>query len=252
MRSRARRCGATTAASRWSSRTPTARSTRAMTVGAMLGEALAVHGLRAAGRDPGAASRELLDLVRLPRRRRRRATRTSSRGGQRQRIGIARALARRARMPDRRRAGLGARRLGAGADRQPAARAAGAARPHRPLRRARPAAGPPHLAPGRGDVSRPHRRDRPRPRRSSPPPPTPTRRRCSAAAPESSTRTAPLRPRRGPRRAAEPARHPARLPLPPALPVSRSTAAGPSGRRWRRARGTGWRRATWWGWSNGR
>ena len=36
-------------------------------------------------------------------------------------------------------------------------------RPDRPVRRPRPAPRAPHLAPGRGDVSRPHRRDRPRP-----------------------------------------------------------------------------------------
>ena len=47
-------------------------------------------------------------------------------GGQRQRIGIARALALQPAPGRRRRAGLGARRLGAGADPEPAARPAGA------------------------------------------------------------------------------------------------------------------------------
>ena len=48
-------------------------------------------------------------------------------GGQRQRIGIARALAHQPAPGGRRRAGLGARRLGSGAGAEPAARAAGAA-----------------------------------------------------------------------------------------------------------------------------
>ena len=65
------------------------------------------------------------------------ASRMPSSGGQRQRIGIARALALNPSADRGRRAGLGARRLGAGADRQPDARPAGPARPHLPVRRAR-------------------------------------------------------------------------------------------------------------------
>ena len=77
-----------------------------------------------------------------------------------------------------RRAGLGARRVGAGAGRQPADGSAAAAAAHLPVHRARPAAGRAHLQPRRGDVSweRSSRWDRPRrcSRRRS----IPTRGRC--------------------------------------------------------------------------
>ena len=89
-------------------------------------------------------------------------------GGERQRIGIARALALRPAARRRRRGGLGPRRLGAGADPQPAAGPAGGVRPHLSLHLARPLGRRAHLRPGRGDVCRPHRRARRRPRRSSP------------------------------------------------------------------------------------
>ena len=62
-----------------------------------------------------------------------------------------------------RRAGLGARRLGAGAGDQPADRPAGRVRHRLPVRRPRPGGGAPHQPPRRGDVPRPHRRGR-RPR----------------------------------------------------------------------------------------
>ncbi len=59
---------------------------------------------------------------------------------------------------DRRRAGVGARRLGAGTGRQPAAGVAGPAEADLPVHRARPAAGRAHLRSGCGDVSRQDRR----------------------------------------------------------------------------------------------
>ena len=59
----------------------------------------------------------------------------------------------------RRRAGVGARRLGAGAGREPADGTAGAAEAHLPVHRARPAAGGTHLQPRRGDVSGANRGD---------------------------------------------------------------------------------------------
>ena len=79
-------------------------------------------------------------------------------GGQRQRIGLARALALEPSLIVCRRAGVGARRVGAGAGRQPAARSAEAAGPDVSLHRARSAAGPADLQSRRRDVPRPHRR----------------------------------------------------------------------------------------------
>ena len=62
---------------------------------------------------------------------------------------------------DRRgRAGLGARRLGAGAGAQPDDGPAGGARPRLSVRLARSRRGRAHRPPRRRDVSRPHRRDR--------------------------------------------------------------------------------------------
>ena len=59
-----------------------------------------------------------------------------------------------------RRAGVGARRLRAGADPQPAQGPAARLRPHVRLHRARPQRRPAHLRPGAGDVPRQGRRDR--------------------------------------------------------------------------------------------
>ena len=66
-----------------------------------------------------------------------------------------------------RRSGLGARRLGAGADHQPAAGSAARAEADLPVHLAQPRGGAAHLEPRRRDVSRPHRRGRRRPTRSS-------------------------------------------------------------------------------------
>ena len=60
----------------------------------------------------------------------------------------------------RRRAGVRARRLGAGADHQPARGSAGRVRAVLPVRRPRPRRGAPCLRPGRGDVPRQDRRER--------------------------------------------------------------------------------------------
>ena len=73
-----------------------------------------------------------------------------------------RARARRQPEADRlRRAGLRTRRLGAGADPQPAQGPPVGVRSHLHLHRARPQRRAPHLRPGDGHVSRPHRRERP-------------------------------------------------------------------------------------------
>ena len=85
-------------------------------------------------------------------------SRTSSRGGQRQRISIARALASRAGIPGVRRADLGARRLGAGADPEPDEGPAAALQPHLSVHLPQSRGRPPHLDARRRDVSRPARR----------------------------------------------------------------------------------------------
>ena len=77
-------------------------------------------------------------------------------GGQCQRIGIARAMILQAAADRLRRAGLGARRLDPGADRQPADGAAARVRPVADLHQPQSRRGPPHLPPHHGALSRPH------------------------------------------------------------------------------------------------
>ena len=88
-------------------------------------------------------------------------------GGQRQRIGLARALALESVVPGPRRAGVGARRVGPGAGRQPADGSAVAAEADLPVHRARSAPGGAHLHSRRGDVSGQASSKSGRPRRSS-------------------------------------------------------------------------------------
>ncbi len=73
-------------------------------------------------------------------------------GGERQRIGIARALSLNSRLRRVRRGGVGARRVGAGADPQAAAQLEARARSHLPVRWPRPGGDPAYLRPRRGDV----------------------------------------------------------------------------------------------------
>ncbi len=80
---------------------------------------------------------------------------------------------------DRRRAGLRARRLDPGADRQPARRPPGRVRPHLRLRRPRHRRRPPHLRPDRGHARRQDRRAGDRRPGLRAPDATPTRRSCS-------------------------------------------------------------------------
>ena len=123
------------------------------------------------------------------------------------------------RLPRLRRAGVGARRLDPGADRQPDGGAPARLRPHVPLHRARPRRRPAHLRPDRGHVPRPDHGAvaRRRPLRQPAPPvhdlaalgdPDPRSR--GGAQPH--VDPAPGRP-------AEPGEPAARVPLPHALPV---------------------------------
>ena len=77
------------------------------------------------------------------------------------------------------RAGLGARRVGAGAGHQPDDGPAGGIRLSLPFHRARSRGGAAHQPPRRRDVSRPHRRARATSARCSPRRCIPTPRRCS-------------------------------------------------------------------------
>ena len=97
-----------------------------LSVGQIVEEGLRVHGIggSAAERERAASSRRCARSTSTPTRRHRYPHEFS--GGQRQRIAIARAMVLKPELGRPRRADLGARRLGAGADRRAAARAAGA------------------------------------------------------------------------------------------------------------------------------
>ena len=136
-----------------------------MTIAEIIGEPLLVNGIGDA-RTRNARVAELLDLVHLPSAYLNRFPHAFS-GGQRQRIGIARALALNPVADRGRRAGVGAGRFGAGADRQPDAGAAGPAGHRLSVRRARPVGGEACQPPRRGDVCRQDRRDRAHHRRCS-------------------------------------------------------------------------------------
>ena len=206
------------------------------TVGRMVGEPLRVHGL-AAARRLGQRVRELLELVGLPRRRRDAlSARVLGRPAPAHRP-RARARAQ-PRLHRLRRAGLGARRVDPGADRQPARGAAARLRPDLPLHRARPRGRPAHLRPDRRHVPRRDRRARRPPTSSTTTRSTRTRSRCSRRSrspiPRSSaTRTPILLQGDLP----SPANPPARVPLPHALPVRAADALPRRGARAAPARG---------------
>ena len=225
---RARHCAPSAARMQIIFQDPYASLNPRMTVGQTLAEPLVLHGLHA-----GPAARA---------RRRAAADSSASRpqhaqryphefsGGQRQRIGIARALAVEPQAHRLRRAGLGARRLDPGAGRQPAAGPAAPLRPRLSLHRPRPRGGQAHRRPRRGDVPRPHRRDRRQARRCSPRRAIPTRRRCSrrSRCPSPALRRERVAARR---RRAEPARPAVGLPLPHPLPACARALRASASRR---------------------
>ena len=129
-----------------------------MRVGAIVGEPLEIHKVGTAG-EIRKRVQELLERVGLNPEHYNRFPHEFS-GGQRQRIGIARALALEPEADRLRRAGVGARRLGPGADPEPARGPAARVRPDLRLHRARPRRRPPRLRPRRGDVPRQDRRVR--------------------------------------------------------------------------------------------
>ena len=146
-------------------------------VGSIIGDPFAIHG-GAEGRERMRQVQDLMELVGLNAEHYNRFPSEFS-GGQRQRIGIARALALRPELRDLRRAGLGARRLDPGADREPARRPAGRARADLRVHRARPLGRPPRQRPHRRDVPRQDRRARRRRGAVRAPAASRTPRRCS-------------------------------------------------------------------------
>ena len=185
-------------------------------VGRMVGEPLRVHGR--GGKGLGQKVRELLQTVGLPGRRgvalpARVLGRPAAADRHRPR---ARAQPR---LPRLRRAGVGARRLDPGADRQPDGGAPARLRAHVPVHRARPRRRPAHLRPDRGHVPRPDHGAvaRRRPLRQPAPP---VHDLAALGDPDSRSRgRAQPHVDPAPGRPAEPGEPAARLPLPHALPV---------------------------------
>ena len=141
----------------------------------------------------------------------------------------------------RRRAGLGSGRLGPGADRQPAAGPAGPARPVLPVRRPRPVGREACERPGRGHVCRQDRRagaDRRAVRATAA-----SLYRGPAVGGAGAGPEAALEADRARGRGRRPGQSAVGLPLPPALPLTPSSAAGRRSRRCASSRAAIWRAA---------
>ena len=208
------------------------------TVGSIIGEPFAIHGLM---RGKGERKRAVQELMETRRPEPRALQPLSARVLRRpapadRRRARARAEAEAA---DRRRARLGARRLDPGAGAQPAARHAARARADADLHRPRPLRRPPHVRPGRRDVPRQDRRDRPRrcPLRLATPPLHAARcsPRCRSPTRRASAGERPLLSGDVP----SPANPPERVPLSHALPEGAGALLG----RGAAARGQGNRHA---------
>ena len=173
------------------------------------------------GRAQRRRSREVLDAGRASTRRPRRERKPHQfSGGQCQRISIARARGPRPQADHLRRAGVRARRVGAGPDPEPARGHEGPLRPDAGLHRPRPRRGEERQRPGGGDVPRQDLRGRRPPTSCTRTRPTPTPRCCwrSIPVPDPAVDTR-LRPaHRG--RAAVAGRPAVGLPVPHPLPVA--------------------------------
>ena len=129
----------------------------------------------------------------------------------------------RAQADRRRRAGLGPRRVGAGAGDQPARRAAGRVRPHLPRHRPRPGRGAAHQRPDRRDVPRRHGRGGHRRR--------PLRPAAAPLHPRAAVGRAGARPARRGQPPADPAHRRPALAVEPARPDAGSTPGARGARR---------------------